>query len=373
MKKHVILHIGPPKTGTSVLQNWFNTNQDLLAKHGVLYPEHNVDKNGVSSGNKDLFLDKCDTSGVTIFNSTKYQLLLDKFNKGKCNRLLLSSEFFFSVLPQILEASKGMKVEIVAYIRPEYEFLESIYNQSVKRNKQTEPISLRESLPASYLDRLIDYIKTYGGELFNLRAYGVGNFFQNGIVADFLRFLDINEEYAASGANQYINRSYSFECLEFKRWTNRFQLDGLDRELDSYLQAYDKGIKRYTVIPFNAYTRYQEQSKKKITLLNNLASIANIDVLLDYIESSERGDYYHQDLYDSHIVHVIRFILKCDAPFVQSLIQSISKQVETDFDREKLHVLKQCHSEYSVVTKLKTNLWSKVIGNIKALASKVGI
>lgn len=373
MKKHVILHIGPPKTGTSVLQNWFNANREILAKHGVLYPEHRVDKNGVSSGNKDLFLDKCNESGVTKFNNTKYQSLLDNFKKGNFSRLLLSSEFFFSALPQIIKASKGVKVEIVAYIRPEYEFLESIYNQSVKRNNQTKPIALKEFLPASYLDRLMDYIKTYGSEEFHLRGYGVGDFFQNGIVADFLSVLDIDKGYATSGDNQYINRSYSFECLEFKRWTNRFQLDGLDRELDSQLQAYDKGIKHYTVIPFKAYTRYQEQSKKKISLLNDLAPIDNIAALLDYIDSSERGDYYHQDLYDSHIAHVTHFILERDASLVLSLIKSIEKQVKGDFDKEKLHVLRQCFLEHAKSAKQQKSLWSQVAKRFKAIASKVGI
>ena len=373
MKKHVILHIGPPKTGTSVLQNWFNANKELLAKHGVLYPEHRVDKNGVSSGNKDLFLDKCNESGVTKFNKTKYQSLLDNFKKGSFSRLLLSSEFFFSALPQILEASKGVKVEIVAYIRPEYEFLESIYNQSVKRNKQTEPIALKEFLPASYLDRLMDYIKIYGSEEFHLRGYGVGDFFPNGIVADFLSVLDIDEGDATSSDNQYINRSYSFECLEFKRWTNRFQLSGLDGELDSQLQAYDQGIKHYTVIPFKAYTRYQEQSKKKIDALNSLAPIANVDALFNYIDSSQRGDYYHQDLYDSHIAHVTHFILERDASLILSLIESIEKQANDDFDKEKLHVMKQCYLKYAESAKLQKGLWSQVVRKLKAIASKVGI
>ena len=261
MKKKVIVHIGPPKTGTSVLQNWFNANHKLLAEYGIFYPKHNVDQNGVSSGNKDLFLEKCAKTGVISFNEAKYLLLLETFQKGPFQRLLISSEFFFAALPKILTSSKEFEVDVVAYIRPEYEFLESIYNQSVKRNKQTERISLRSSLPSSYLDRLLKYIETFGSDTFHLRAYGVGDFFENGIVADFMDYLAVDA--ATSKSEPYINSSYRFECLEFKRWTNRFELNGLDRMLDSHLQAYDKGIRNYTVIPYETYVRYQEQSKQK--------------------------------------------------------------------------------------------------------------
>lgn len=39
MAETVILHVGPHKTGTTALQKAFRAGEDLLARHGVLYPQ----------------------------------------------------------------------------------------------------------------------------------------------------------------------------------------------------------------------------------------------------------------------------------------------------------------------------------------------
>ncbi len=68
---NIIIHIGPPKTGTSAIQKWLKDHTDDLKQCGVYYPEHLEDSNGVSSGNL-----------LSIFERT-IKLLIAKKQEGK--------------------------------------------------------------------------------------------------------------------------------------------------------------------------------------------------------------------------------------------------------------------------------------------------
>ena len=64
MQKTIFIHVGPPKTGTSAIQNWFSKNADMLRTKGLFYPEHALDPNGVSSGNLSSICDIVQPSKV---------------------------------------------------------------------------------------------------------------------------------------------------------------------------------------------------------------------------------------------------------------------------------------------------------------------
>ena len=337
MNKKVIVHVGPPKTGTSVLQNWFNNNRDLLSQHGVFYPTHTVDANGVSSGNKNEVLD-VDEAGVTTFSASKYCNLLSEFTKSHFNTLLLSSEYFFSSIPEFIASTTTVELQIVAYIRPDFEFVESIYNQAVKRNHQTNKIDLNRNIPFGYLDRLIDYIDKFGAGKFHLRAYGVGDFFTHGIVSDFCSQLNISDDLTKQSSD-IINNSYSFECLEFKRWTNRFSLGALEYQLDNYLQAYSKNSSRFTILPYNTYMLYKRQSFDKIECLNRIGEIHNFSRLKEYMEADNRAPYLHQELYPSHIKLVVKYILNKDYNFLLGLVSTLKNQALEEYDRSNVKVI----------------------------------
>lgn len=338
--KRLIVHVGPPKTGTSVLQKWFNSNHSLLADHGILYPGHKVDANGVSSGNKDLFLTKNKKEDKLQFHEEKLEALLDSFQKSNFHTLLLSSEFFFSQIPNFVKYTTGVKLFFIAYVRPEHEFVESIYNQSVKRNKQTAPIALRQNLPLSYLDRLSEYIDDLGPEFFHLRGYGAEGFFTNGIISDFCHAIGLEED-VNNLSNEKINGSYNFECMEFKRWTNKFNLNNLDSRLDSHLQSYNQGISNYTIIPQQTYARYKEQTSAKINSINKKVSIFNFKELTNYIDTAVRQDYYHQDLHLRHVKYVSQFIGRRDPQLLEQIISLIGTQIELAYDIERFEAMEE--------------------------------
>ncbi|XQF90874.1 sulfotransferase [Pseudoalteromonas espejiana] len=131
-----IIHIGPPKTGTSAIQKWLKDHASYLLSKGVYYPEHQQDSNGISSGN---FLSVFSAhNGDYVFNPKKLQDIITKAQAANCSTLLLSSEFFFSRLPALIKAIPD--AQFIAYVRNPAQLHESHYNQSVKRHGNTAVI-----------------------------------------------------------------------------------------------------------------------------------------------------------------------------------------------------------------------------------------
>jgi hypothetical protein len=326
MKKSIYIHVGPPKTGTSILQSWLSSHADELHEaSNIYYPIHDIDENQVSSGHNQLFLDK-KVGKKSAFCHQNFQKLLDKFDLDTFNILLLSSEYFFYQIPEFMKYAGKYDIKFITYVRPEFEFIESVYNQSVKRNRQNMPMAMRSKINNTYLDSLIEYILTYGKEYFLLRAYGAKSFFEKNIISDFLSVFNLERLIQANTIIPIINSSYSFDCLEFKRWTNNFSIDGLDNILDKKLQAYTGGHENYTLIPEQKYIDYKTHSKQKIAAIHELCPITNYEHLSAYIEQNKRPVYMHQDLYDGHLVKVLNFLIKEDFKFTKTLFAVLSTQ-----------------------------------------------
>ncbi|WP_296046097.1 sulfotransferase, partial [uncultured Alteromonas sp.] len=139
MKKRVIFHVGPPKTGSSAIQQFLHQHRQQLLASGVLYPAHSVDENGISSGNAREVCSE-DAEGRLALDQQKLTRLLDAFQQNpKATILLLSSESFFRIVDDITEAVPA--AEIICFLRNPVEFQLSIYNQSVKRHGNHKPFT----------------------------------------------------------------------------------------------------------------------------------------------------------------------------------------------------------------------------------------
>lgn len=82
------IHVGPPKTGTSAIQKWCLDNKTLLLGYGIYYPEHDVDPNGVSSGNLLSLFERTE-DGELVYSKKSIKSYL------KTLRLLVWIQFFF--------------------------------------------------------------------------------------------------------------------------------------------------------------------------------------------------------------------------------------------------------------------------------------
>lgn len=241
-EKNIYFHIGPGKTGTSAIQAWLQSNQAWLKKNNVLYPEHELDINNVSSGNLLQIVDR-DKEGKTSFSLSKKEQLQAKLDRSNAETLLISSEFLFSHADELLEHFPQSKV--VIYLRDPIELLESNYNQSVKRHGVFIPLNGQpQGFPTlPYLERLL---KKHGKSRVIIRPYHVSEYKGGNIISDLLYTVGVNT--APSLNDSRINSSYQFEALEFKRLANYFPISQLEADLDKVLQRFSSGISKYTLL-----------------------------------------------------------------------------------------------------------------------------
>ena len=68
----IFVRVGPPKTGTSFIQQWCSRHREWLFIKGVFYPAHYLDKNLISSGNLLSLFEK-ENNGDLIFSSKKLE------------------------------------------------------------------------------------------------------------------------------------------------------------------------------------------------------------------------------------------------------------------------------------------------------------
>jgi hypothetical protein len=301
LNKEIYIHVGPPKTGTSAVQKWLSSNPSFLKEHGIYYPSHSVDINGVSSGNVRKIYDVDEAKKFTL-NKNRLSKMLDVFSVSEYTLLLLSSEFFFR---RINELKVHMpKAKFIVYVRNPMEVKESNYNQSVKRHFQLEKINATRSNRLPNMARLVEFTDTYGAQDVYLRPYDVNYFKRGNIVSDLLSVIDID----ANITLPIVNNSYQLEALEFKRWFNQFYLVDYQVMVDRALQGFIKGSSHYSLI---AKEQYIEDSHYYACVLENYAKAlkaTNLAPLIADMKNASPKPYFTQSLSDSHFLSVCRYL-----------------------------------------------------------------
>lgn len=325
-----IIHFGPPKTGTSAIQWWCNANTDLLEKHGVFYPRHNTDRNEISSGNTLSVFDK-DEKNELYLNKEKVKTLIEDAHKNDAKVLFLSSEYFFLRLPLLIKAFP--MAHFLGYVRNPLEILDSTYNQSVKRHKNTSKIPLTENINCNSLNQLRGFIEKHKDAQFDLRAYNPDKFVQGTIVSDLLNYLDLNE--TSDHGLRNINTSYSHSALETKRWLNRLNLGKTNARLDSALQTFTDENEKYTVIPDEFYSKYQSQAYNALKAFTEKYSVTGSTALLERAKSKNKPEYFDQDISMERFSLVVEYLRKTEPHLFKKLQHAIIKHYGTDTLEEK--------------------------------------
>ena len=301
MEKQIFIHVGPPKTGTSAAQQWFNENESLIGKFGVYYPTHSVDSNGISSGNVGAIYDLNEQKQI-VLNLGKLKSLISHFENSHFQILFLSSEFFFKKMEELKQHIPNSK--FIAYIRNPMEVKESTYNQSVKRHFQVELLKTKQSPRIATLDRFLSFKRQHGNQDLIFRLYG-NKYFQNGnIVTDLLSILNIDLHVSIPS----INRSYQFEVLEFKRWFNQFELHEFQVIVDAALQAYTKGVKDYSLIPAQQYIEDSHHYSSVIKDYARKLATESLTPLVEDMQIVESKPYYSQVLSKESFLSVCHFL-----------------------------------------------------------------
>jgi hypothetical protein len=292
MSLKVIIHLGPPKTGSSAIQNWLLQNRnELLAKQGIFYPSHTVDSNGISSGNVEVVFERNEDRSLS-FSAEKLEQCLTDAKKAGAHTLLLSSEFFFKRLEPLFTAAPDAVA--LAYVRDPLETMESGYNQGVKRHFQTEVFDVPDSPKTGTLDYLDKLIRRFGISRFVLRAYDRHRFTNQDVVSDFCEALDITKISQPQPAN--INPSYVFEALEFKRWFNQLPDTPLHHLLDRFCQGYKNGQDSFSLLSDVKRARVRQNIQPQILRFVEKYKLQYGPVFLENLAAQDKREFRKQGI-----------------------------------------------------------------------------
>ncbi|MEW9799428.1 hypothetical protein [Alteromonas sp. CYL-A6] len=336
MKKQTWLHIGPPKTGTSAIQRWLVSNRDLLTEHGIFYPEHELGPNGISSGHLHCLLSQTD-AGWEV-DETKVSRLLKAFEDSGCNRLLLSSEYFFYHIDTLVRLLPGVRV--VAYIRCPMETYESAYNQGVKRHGKTEPLSFSKNLHTTTLDTLAAAANTLSGTRFYFRAYLNTDKADFNLLADFADLLNL----PVVPDNTSTNPSYSLEALKVKRWLNQFKLAELEADIDGILQGFPDGTRHYTLLPEDKLERHTKQCINALREFHAAFHIKGAKHLIASVKNRQTRQIVSQDISPDAVVMVANYMFDTAPDLYGKICQSLPAPTGTKDDNALLRQFTQHHS-----------------------------
>ncbi|WP_285164762.1 hypothetical protein [Shewanella goraebulensis] len=307
MTKRVVIHAGPGKTGTSVIQNWLVNNTEVLAQNKVFYPNHGLDANGVSSGNIYAVLSK-DCDNKFFVDEQKVNRLLSDFEASPYEVLLLSSEFFFYKISELKQYFNN--ATFIIYLRNPLELLESNYNQSVKRHTKKE----RFSMPYGFKFQLLDDLDKLLADRIDLviRPYDTSLFYHGNIVSDLLNVFDVDIKVDEL---RRVNPSYVYQSLEFKRLLNHFPLQEVESEIDRVMQSYSHGDSAYSLIPPKLYDNKLSELVIRVNQFIGLHELSQLTPWIENITNNERNPYFSRELTADELLGVAAF-LELESPAI---------------------------------------------------------
>lgn len=162
--KHLYLHIGLGKTGSSALQSWLSLNARRIGDQGFDYADlvPEAKSGSISSGNGDELVAACRNNDFV-----EVERLLNEvyFFSGKNERAIVSCELLQGMsesrIQQLRETcdSSGIQVTVIAFVRSIYEQAYSSYLQGLKRGGNDHLFGDKPAEINSSSN--IDYIKRY--------------------------------------------------------------------------------------------------------------------------------------------------------------------------------------------------------------------
>lgn len=339
-EKRVIIHAGLPKTGTSALQHWLGENRETLEKNGIYYPIHQVDANGISSGNWRSLLVRTDTGALQV-DPKKVKATLEEFATRSESTLLISSEFLPDHIRE-LHALLPKATRFIVFVRDPIALRVSDYNQHVKRHGQTEKFN-----PGKFGNNgrpLLPFLKSVpalqsDGVDIALRAYHPRLFVGGTILNDLFHAAGIKvpfEETSSFTSGGRVNTSYTLHALEFKRAANRLPLaqEKIQAALDTALQRYDVGPADYSLIPPTELPRLRDLVDAELQNLEEPHGITSLSALREQLQHEAGRPYKVQAVQDTDIEAVAHYLRNRHPNLFKALHRLVQASPEVEFPYE---------------------------------------
>jgi hypothetical protein len=317
-----IVHVGPSKTGSSAIQEALNRSRENLVESGIYYPSHQTDINLISSGHLHTILTYHNSKWDVSWR--KVLAILSELDRQRCNRLVLSSEFFAAKVLLASLSRSFRNLVAVAYIRDAFSLISSEYIQSVKRFGMTLPLLIEadELFKPWFYQRLEDCVRS--SIPFEYFAYQSKDGGSSSIVTPILDLVS----YAGPAINcKKINRSYTFEALEFKRASNHYLgKDHLGR-LDSVLQQCRLGTSSYNILSEEQFVHVKKSVSSYISKLRRSRELVRLADVIEQAQPPQPPEVRHRGgpnicLHDQ-IREILQYVDERDPVVVKVLRQAV--------------------------------------------------
>lgn len=227
--KTLYLHIGTPKTGTSVLQWFFTRNRELLKEYGITYPEFGL-------------VDDCHHRIGASFYPPEFRpyyiqypdmLTLEEYAemiKAIEGDVLLSSELLSHghLASTLRHAIGDIDIRVVVYLRRQDSLLESWYNQEVKLlcGEDIRQFYARVRGMLDYRQGILEgWAAEWGAERIIVRLYEKESFATRHICDDFVENVFGWKRWSRFAMPPSImNPALSLDALAYKRAVNNLPI-----------------------------------------------------------------------------------------------------------------------------------------------------
>jgi len=212
MKRKAILHIGCEKTGSTSIQNFLYLNRnDLLVKHGCLYPvslgKRNHTKLGIYTCNDDKGLVRFLSKGQTLrdFRKNLESEFTEEVKNTSANTIIISNEWLHPRVKSKEEFNRLLglfenlfsEVKVILYVRQQDKLALSLYSTSLKSGNykpfRFPVVNDRTDLPYFYDFNAIygNWVSAFGRGNVYVRVFDRDALVKSDVVMDFLELLDV--------------------------------------------------------------------------------------------------------------------------------------------------------------------------------------
>lgn len=228
--KKIIIHIGSPKTGSTSIQSMLKSNKEFLESNGIYFYDSNRLNNddfslALANGNYDKIY-KYIQNGVSsnchtyILSSENLFWIGDGYYVNNQENYYLSRRESINIFKKVINEFFD-SVEILLYIRPQSEFINSMYIQEVQFKYGKSSDEYMSELSFDYNDILNEWRSFFGDSSIHVKIFGE-ELFKVGLIEDFLNYIGIDNNSLLLKINkEKTNPTLTEELFLFKREFNK--------------------------------------------------------------------------------------------------------------------------------------------------------